>query len=81
MLELRCLMSSKVRSIAREIRRRGDMIGPDEYVPDLVIERISSELRRLCPKCRAARLREVANEDAAAADKLRAIRLGTPEDD
>jgi len=60
-------MSSKARSIAREIRRRGGTTDLDERLPDSLIEDVSSELR-LCPKCRAARLRAIGGDGAAAAN-------------
>jgi hypothetical protein len=64
-------MSSKARSIAREIRRRGDMTDLDDWRPDSLIEDVSSNLH-LCPKCRAARLRLLAEAAMKAADELEA---------
>jgi hypothetical protein len=52
----------------------------DEVATDCLIEDLSSELRRLCPTCRAARLRQLTTENPTVAEKLQAIRLGTPED-
>lgn len=68
-------MSSKARSITREIRReirrRGGIAGFDGCPSEVLIENNSSELR-LCPKCRATRSRLLASDDAAAANELQA---------
>ena len=64
-------MSSKARSIARKIRRRGDMTDLDEWRPDSLIENVSSNLG-LCPKCRAERLRLLAETAVKAAKELEA---------
>ena len=68
-------MSSKARTIAREIRRRGDMTDLDEWRPELLIEDVSSKLH-LCPKCRAERLRQLAETALKAANEL-----GAPEEE
>ena len=62
-------MSNKVRSIARDIRRRGSMTRLDECLPDVISEDLSAELH-LCPKCRAARDTPVCGEVAAADNEL-----------
>lgn len=64
-------MSSKARSIVREIRRRDDMTDLVEWSPDLVIEDVSSK-QRLCPKCRAERLRLLAEAALKAANEVEA---------
>jgi hypothetical protein len=46
-------MSSKIRSMAREIARHSDIFGFEECFFD-DIEEASPDERRLCPKCRAA---------------------------
>jgi len=46
-------MSSKARSIAREIARRGSVADFDECILEIFVEPFREE-RRLCPRCRAA---------------------------
>jgi len=46
-------MSNKLRSMTREIARRGGIINFAECLPDDTIEQLEEE-RHLCPKCRAA---------------------------
>jgi len=46
-------MSSKARSMAREIARRGSMADFDDCFFEVIVEPLRDE-RRLCPKCRAA---------------------------
>ena len=54
-----------VRRMARDIRQRESMACLDEWLPDVISENLSADLR-LCPKCRAAR--DAAIREVAAAD-------------